>query len=647
MEDTRHQENQEDIRDVLLATSALHSNRDLGLESAGFITSVTELGDKHNLQIGDRVFCRSAGSLATHVRVDAKRGIKIPDRLSFEAVGLFSTHATMIRGLVEIGGLDCDDTVLVHSAADAMGIAAIQVALTRGVKPYASVANEEERRFLPSEHGIPESHIFSSLDGSFVAGIMESTRSRGVDAVVNSFSGELLHESWKCVAQGGIMIDLSGKDMADHGKLDMTMIQGNRGFHGIDTAALLSQKPALARRLLETSLKLYTDGLIKPISPVTRFDPGDIKLAFHQFRSNRPIGAVCIQFPVQIRHASERTAPTSSSAGWEGWEDRLPSGWPIAEPARSCSSLDRPLPVLESLARELNEPGCQVQIFPGSVADATTVEFVVRNAAKLIAGMLHLALVLKDEALLEMSFDSWTAATEAKVQGTWNLHHALKDQPLDFFVLLSSIYGVQGNPKQANYAAASTFLDSFVQFRQRQGLPASVIDLGVMQDIGFVSQHPAILENLRRAGARLICENDFFGSLQLAIRASSEPAPAPPSLSTSYASIPLDARGLGLKVQGTSQGGDNTQDAPRDDGDVLRRLVENAKRDPSALDDETAVAQVFASHVVECLKTLLIFGDNSDLDLNLGLAELGVDSLIAIELQSWWIQNFAAHVTIL
>ncbi|KAI9037690.1 type I polyketide synthase [Aspergillus affinis] len=657
-------------QDVLIATGAVHSNRGLGLESAGLITSVGELVDKQDFQVGDRVLCWSPGSLATHVRADAKRCIKIPNGLSFEeAVALPSTHATMIRGLVEIGGLASGDTVLVHSAADAMGIAAIQVAHTRGAQIYATAATEEEKQFLTTEHGVPESNIFSSQDSSFVTDIMQNTESRGVDVVVNSLSGELLHQSWKCVAEGGNMIDLGGRDMAGHGKLDMAMFEGNRGFHGIDTAALLSLKPTLGRRLLEATFKLYADGLIKPVSPVNRFSPGEIKLAFHQFQGNRPIGAVCVEFPDkpqalpyetnagQARFRKDRSYVLIGGLGGLG---RSTAVWLAERGAGSIVFMSRsasPSAESEKLTRELNELGCQVQIFPGSVTDATTVDFLVTNTAKPIAGVLHLALVLKDEPLLEMSFDSWTAATEAKVQGTWNLHHALKDQPLEFFVLLSSIYGVQGNPKQANYAAASTFLDSFVQFRQRQGLPASVIDLGVMEDIGFVSQHPTILENLRRAGARLIRENDFLGSLQLAIRASSEAPPAPPSLSSTYVNPaqfvvglgqhPPDARGLGLKTEVVSQGGEHAQDAPGDDGDTLRRFVESAKRDPSALDDEAAVAEFFASHVAECLKTLLIFSDNSNLDLNLGLAELGVDSLIAIELQTWWIQNFAAHVTIL
>lgn len=77
---------------------------------------------------------------------------------------------------------------------------------------------------------------------------MQNTQSRGVDIVVNSLSGELLHESWKCVAEGGNMIDISGKDVAGHGKLDMALFNGNRGFHGLDMASLVSKKPSLTRR---------------------------------------------------------------------------------------------------------------------------------------------------------------------------------------------------------------------------------------------------------------------------------------------------------------------------------------------------------------------------------------------------------------
>jgi hypothetical protein len=83
-----------------------------------------------------------------------------------------------------------------------------------------------------------------------------------------------------------------------------------------------------------------------------------------------------------------------------------------------------------------------------------------------------------------------------KVKGTWNLHTASRSQhtPLDFFTLLSSISGVIGQKGQANYAAANAFLDSFASYRQNMGLPASSVDLGVVEDVGYVAEHSSELQ---------------------------------------------------------------------------------------------------------------------------------------------------------
>lgn len=43
----------------------------------------------------------------------------------------------------------------------------------------------------------------------------------------------------------------------------------------------------------------------------------------------------------------------------------------------------------------------------------------------------------------DLGFPDWSAALEAKVTGSWNLHELLP-KALDFFVMLSSIAGVAG-----------------------------------------------------------------------------------------------------------------------------------------------------------------------------------------------------------
>lgn len=115
----------------------------------------------------------------------------------------------------------------------------------------------------------------------------------------------------------------------------------------------------------------------------------------------------------------------------------------------------------------------------------------------------------------------WNTAVRPKVQGTWNLHNIFLENVPDFFVLFRSTSGLVGSRGQSNYASGNTFLDSFVQYRHSFGLPASVLDLGAVEDVGFVSRTPGVMEIIKTTSARTISEQDFLDCLQLAIARSS------------------------------------------------------------------------------------------------------------------------------
>jgi NADPH:quinone reductase-like Zn-dependent oxidoreductase len=83
---------------------------------------------------------------------------------------------------------------------------------------------------------IPRSNIFCSRDATFQRGLMKATFNRGVDVVLNSLSGELLHESWKCVAEHGKMIEIGKRDFFGGAQLNMSLFEANRTFIGVDLA---------------------------------------------------------------------------------------------------------------------------------------------------------------------------------------------------------------------------------------------------------------------------------------------------------------------------------------------------------------------------------------------------------------------------
>ena len=107
----------------------------LGLEGSGVVTR-TALGVK-NLRVGDRVFICDLGCFATKMVTSAKLCARIPDALSFEdAATMPCVYSTVIHSLVNIGGLERGQSVLIQSACGGVGIAAIQICRMLGAEVH-------------------------------------------------------------------------------------------------------------------------------------------------------------------------------------------------------------------------------------------------------------------------------------------------------------------------------------------------------------------------------------------------------------------------------------------------------------------------------------------------------------------------------
>lgn len=129
-----------------------------------------------------------------------------------------------------------------------MGIAAIYLSKMVGAEIFCTVGNKEKRDYLNEHMGIPSDHIFDSRSESFLEGIMTATDGRGVDVVLNSLSGPLLHASWRCVAKFGSMVEIGKRDLQEHGKLDLNPFLDNRNYLCVDLGQLAFCRPDLAHK---------------------------------------------------------------------------------------------------------------------------------------------------------------------------------------------------------------------------------------------------------------------------------------------------------------------------------------------------------------------------------------------------------------
>ena len=238
----------------------------------------------------------------------------------------------------------------------------------------------------------------------------------------------------------------------------------------------------------------------------------------------------------------------------------------------------------------------------------------------------------------------------SKVQGTWNLHWTAVrlNMNLDFFTMLSSVSGVIGQKAQANYAAASVFLDSFAAYRNNLGLAACSVDLGIIEDVGYLSQRQEIV---RRLGGDLWDRIDEgflhkivkFSILQQTSKMDKAAQmiigiPAPLQENSELLS---DTRFKGLCF-GNANGQSHTTTGGHDNSRAAVQTflaMHKAKLDHPTL--------MVAGVELVNLQFTKILGMSEPVEPGKSLAVYGMDSLAAVDLRNWIRTQLGAEITTL
>jgi NADPH:quinone reductase-like Zn-dependent oxidoreductase len=650
----------------------------LGCEGSGIVTALGKNVD--HVEVGDRVMGLGFpnGTFATEVQLSGPLCVKIPETLALdneEASSLLIPYLTVLWSLVEKGRLKRGQTLLIHSAAGGVGIAAIHIARWLGADFYCTVGSPAKIDFLEKELNVPRERIFHSQNDSFLNDVLRATNRRGVDFVLNSLSGELLHASWQCVAPGGYMLDLGKRDFLGRGRLAMLPFADNRAFFGIDVAAIAAAHPADLLPYMHLIVKLLQDGQIHPLLPTKTFGADEVAEAFRYMQKGIHTGRICVSIPADAREL----LPSSSSyraafrkdgayllAGGLGGLGRSIISWMVQHGARYLVVVSPSAGLRtehKDLIRELQEQDFELLCVAGDIAGADVMRRMVETVGQPINGVVQLAMALCDTGFLNMDHLSWTTATTPKIQGTWNLH-TLLPKDMDFFILCGSAAGMMGSYGQSNYAAANTFLDSFVQFRHGLGLAASVLDIMAIGDVGYVASNKNVAERMDKNISRFISETEFLECFKLALKHSSPPLPKH-SLMTAEVQYKSSAqiilfndmiRPLSDPQNAFPWRGDprvsvfryNQKSATEESGqgsESLRSFLLALSAQPERLDD-SATSDFLAEKIAERVSAFLMV-ESDAMNNSRTLTSMGADSLVAIEIRNWWKQTFGVEVSAL
>ncbi|HET7695305.1 MAG TPA: type I polyketide synthase [Vicinamibacterales bacterium] len=611
------------FRDVLNALGMYEGEPGpLGSECTGTVVRVGA-GVTH-FAAGDAVLGMAPASFSTFVTAPAGAFVKKPEALAFdEAATIPVAFLTAQYSLMHLARLRRGERVLIHAAAGGVGLAAVQVAQRAGAEIFATAGSPEKHAYLRS---LGVKHIMSSRTLDFSAEILRLTAGEGVHVVLNSLSGEFVDKSVAAVAKGGRFLEI--------GKAGIWSEEQMAAARPDVTYFPIYFRPddhPMVQRMYADLLQGFADGSLRPLNRRV-FALTAASDAFRFMAQAKHIGKVLIEVSrAGARGAGVREDATYVISGGLGALGLAVAARLVDDGARHLVLVGRGAPTESAAAAigSLRHAGAEIVIAQADISrqdDVSRVFAEARAGMPPIRGIVHAAGVLDDGLLASQSWARFETVLAPKLAGAWNLHVVSAGLPLDFFVLFSSMVSVFGGAGQGNYAAANGFLDGLARSRKAQGLPAVSINWGPWAGAGMagrVSERDR--QRWRAEGYGSIPPSEGVSLLSRLIRLGVGPG---------IAVLPIDWPTLFKQFAAGSEPPMLAELAsayarPASARPAGRRLAEEL--DGVAPSRRRAAVAAFLHG--EALKVLGLAA-SVELDPRQPLSELGLDSLMAVELRN-------------
>jgi acyl transferase domain-containing protein/acyl carrier protein len=460
----------------------------LGFECAGIIATVGE--EVTAWAVGDRVMGIVNGAFASSVTVPATALAKIPDRFTFaEAATIPLAFLTAWYGLKELAQLQAGERILIHAAAGGVGQAALQIAQASGAEVWAT-ASPAKWEFLRSQ-GVDR--LLNSRTLDFARQIAQQTAGAGVDVIVNSLKGDFVEQSFAVLANQGRFVEI-GK-LGIWTPTEAEQRRPDAAYHPFDLGEVLAKEPALYPRMWAALLEHFADGAFRPL-PHKIFPVRQVVDAFRFMQQAKQIGKVVVSWEEAPRTEIQAAASYLITGGVGDLGLQMAQQL-AAEGAKHLILTGRRAVVPETAQPTLaglEKAGVAVHVVQADVAEQADVMRVLAicNEIAPLRGIVHAAGVLDDGLLAQQSVERWTRVLRPKVDGAWHLHRLTQAGEmagaLDFFVCFSSASSMLGAVGQSNYAAANAFMDTLMQQRAAAGLPGLSINWGPWAEIGMAAR---------------------------------------------------------------------------------------------------------------------------------------------------------------
>jgi NADPH:quinone reductase len=263
-----------------------------GLEVAG--TVVATAPDVGNWHPGDRVCALVAGGgYATLCAAPAVQCLPVPRGLDFiEAATIPETFFTVWSNVFDRGGLRAGETALFHGGTSGIGTTAIQLAVARGARVFATAGSDEKCRACEA---LGAARAINYRTNDFVAVIRELTGDRGVDLVLDIVGGDYVGRNLSVLGMDGRLVQIGLMGRESSATIDFRRVLNRRLTITGSTLRprTVEEKGRIAAALAAEVWPLFEQGRVKAVIYRT-FPLAQASAAHRLMESSEHIGKIAL-----------------------------------------------------------------------------------------------------------------------------------------------------------------------------------------------------------------------------------------------------------------------------------------------------------------------------------------------------------------
>ncbi len=599
----------------------------LGMEGMGVVTRVGPGVD--GFRVGELRFVSVPGMGRRYVTTSVDAGaIEPADGMTPATCGSVVVLTTAHYALHHAARIQPGEWVLVAGGAGGVGMAAVQIAAKAGARVIATASTPQRANML---RNLGAEHVIDSRSLSAIGEVRHLTGGRGADVVLNAAPGEAVLANLEVAAEFGRVVDVGKTEVFGRRLLDMAVFNKNLSLISVDLDRMMAHRGDLARRVNREVLARIRAGEYK-LLPTRTLPVSQVAEAFEKVARSAHLGRIVLDF-TEPAPAVKRARPVTVIrpdasylvTGGLGDFGLATARWLAGKGAGTIVLAGRrgvTTPHQQAAVDALRDGGADVRVEQLDVADRASVDALIARLSDglPLRGVFHAAGVLADEPLGELSRDALNAVLAPKARGAMVLSEATAGADLDHFVLYSSVASQAGHISQISYAAANAVLDALARYRASLGQPALAVNWGSLSGGGMaaVSEEAAAywaLNGVRLLPMDVACE-------YLDVTLGLDP--------TQVAIADLDWAlwgSLNPPSAGTPRFAEHVSAARRTDD-----AAGSVRAELSAMPADQRVEVITALLTEQVAAVLGVPAEMVDRDT--ALPELGLDSLMAVELRT-------------